>query len=563
MLGGRRSTRADTTMTIPADAGPRADVDEALAGLVHQFADPLAFLRELVQNAIDAGTSDVRITCSFAAKDDATGVTTIEVADSGCGMTREIIETQLTRLFASAKDGDHTKIGKFGIGFVSVFALDPDAVVIDTSREGEHWRVIFGKSRSYELRRLAAPIEGTRVRVIKATTRSRFDELRHLVPATVRKWCRHTACEIRVDDVAINEPIDLPAAPCRVTSTDGVTTIVAGHPRDGQSFLGFYNAGLTLFEANELPPWFGDPATAPTGIAVKASSPQLEHTLTRDKVIEDAGYQRVVARVRGLVHDKLGELAVAMLAVARERSTPERLFEYLCGAVRWHVQHGRAGLRSVWRMDVLRAPSGAGISLRRCAGRVRGREVLVATERSALTDVLERAGRVVVLVHGEHEVALVRATVRPGVQVAGVHERWCLAVPGERSDVDASSDVERALADALAALLGATGAKLAGITLGELGPPGSPAASLVAMTRPGPGAPVPMAAARTVGTWWLARRREIVVNRRHPIVTALLELVQVDRGLAAYLLAKAFWLGVRLDPRLDGQLARAAMEVPR
>jgi hypothetical protein len=60
-------------------------------------------------------------------------------------MNREIIEKQLTRLFSSAKDGDRTKIGKFGIGFVSVFAIDPHIVCVDTSRDGEHWRVLFGR----------------------------------------------------------------------------------------------------------------------------------------------------------------------------------------------------------------------------------------------------------------------------------------------------------------------------------------------------------------------------------------------------------------------------------
>ena len=35
----------------------------------------------------------------------------------GEGMNEEIIDHQLTRLFASGKAGDLTKIGKFGIGF--------------------------------------------------------------------------------------------------------------------------------------------------------------------------------------------------------------------------------------------------------------------------------------------------------------------------------------------------------------------------------------------------------------------------------------------------------------
>jgi hypothetical protein len=81
----------------------------------------------------------------------------IEVADAGEGMTREIIDNRLTRLFSSAKEGDYTKIGRFGIGFVSVFALDPEIVCVDTGRAGEHWRVVFRRDRSFERIRLTEP----------------------------------------------------------------------------------------------------------------------------------------------------------------------------------------------------------------------------------------------------------------------------------------------------------------------------------------------------------------------------------------------------------------------
>jgi HSP90 family molecular chaperone len=110
-----------------------SSVGDALEGLVHQFADPWAFLRELIQNAIDAGSGQIEVRIDH---DAAKGTMTIEVVDSGEGMTREIIDTRLTRLFSSAKEGDYTKIGRFGIGFVSVFALDPEVVCVDTGRAG-------------------------------------------------------------------------------------------------------------------------------------------------------------------------------------------------------------------------------------------------------------------------------------------------------------------------------------------------------------------------------------------------------------------------------------------
>ena len=141
-----------------------ASVGDALEGLVHQFADRWAFLRELVQNAIDAGTAEIDVRIDH---DPTRGQMTIEVADHGEGMNREIIDTKLTRLFSSSKEGDYTKIGRFGIGFVSVFALDPDLVCVDTGRAGEWWRVLFRRDRTFERIRLHHPVEGTTVRLYK------------------------------------------------------------------------------------------------------------------------------------------------------------------------------------------------------------------------------------------------------------------------------------------------------------------------------------------------------------------------------------------------------------
>ena len=40
-------------------------VDDALELLVNQFADPLSFVRELVQNSIDAGSEEIDVSCEF------------------------------------------------------------------------------------------------------------------------------------------------------------------------------------------------------------------------------------------------------------------------------------------------------------------------------------------------------------------------------------------------------------------------------------------------------------------------------------------------------------------
>src|SRR5688572_2286957 len=123
---------------VPAERthvhAPPSLAEQALTNLVNQFARPLDFVRELVQNAIDAGSPRIAVTVAWQAPagGERDGVLRLSVEDWGEGMDEAIIDLELTRLFASSKENDLTKIGKFGIGFTSIFALRPEAVLLRT-----------------------------------------------------------------------------------------------------------------------------------------------------------------------------------------------------------------------------------------------------------------------------------------------------------------------------------------------------------------------------------------------------------------------------------------------
>ena len=293
------------TKTAPA---PSSSVD-VLDTLVAQFTDPLACLRELIQNALDAGSDGVDVGVS---EEGASVV--VEVVDHGSGMDRATIDNQLTRLFSSSKDGDLTKIGKFGIGFVSVFALKPTAVCVDTAKAGECWRIVFAADRTFTRVKLDEAMEGTRVRLFLDENVVKnwggIGGLKKAARATIKHWCRYVAHEITFDGAAINEQLSLPH---RVTATrddQQGTVVVVGIGGISQSHegahdtagIGFYNKGLTLLEA---PTW---PDTPP-GVAVRISSRWLEHTLTRDSVVRDDRYLKAMALVNTVVDDELAERA--------------------------------------------------------------------------------------------------------------------------------------------------------------------------------------------------------------------------------------------------------------
>lgn len=155
------------------EAARAAPTTGLVTDMVRQFADPYAFLRELVQNGIDAGATAIDVTIERLPE----GLVATSVSDDGSGMTRAIIEGPLLTLFSSSKEGDSKKIGKYGVGFVSIFALDPEEVQVSTGRDGESWLLRLFRDHSYELE-VGGPRtgSGTKVTLLTKLPEARFVE---------------------------------------------------------------------------------------------------------------------------------------------------------------------------------------------------------------------------------------------------------------------------------------------------------------------------------------------------------------------------------------------------
>lgn len=308
---------APTAAEAPRDQGIVGDV-------IGQFADPNAFYRELVQNAIDAGspTVDVVIEHETGAE-----VVRVSVRDTGEGMTREIIEDQLLVLFRSTKENDDSKIGKFGIGFASVLSPSPNVVVITTARDGRRLTVHLQRDLSYELFdagpatrtgtsvELELPLAGVLTDVIDAARDA------------LTRWCRHAAVPIRLiartgGSTVIEDRIDRPLGldqmlvEVRATSDDGQTIAVVGLPApDAPIYAGFFDHGLTLFETEE---------SELGRISFKVQDPRLGHTISRDNVRRDDAYDRAVAFVTSVANERLPRAFAGVLRAASAAGNGER-----------------------------------------------------------------------------------------------------------------------------------------------------------------------------------------------------------------------------------------------
>ncbi|MES2637872.1 MAG: ATP-binding protein [Myxococcota bacterium] len=330
---GRRKEREGRHVSVGGAAA-----DEVLDSLVQQFSDRYAFIRELIQNSLDAGAARIDVRMAFDGRE-----LRIEVADDGDGMDRPIIEGYLLTLFRSTKEDDLTKIGKFGIGFTSIFAMDPVEVVVDTGRDSVWHRVTFDAQRSYTLSRLADPFEGTTVTLKMARGRKAATEDVRQVRAAAVRWCRYADAAITLEATGTDEewaptpvaaPFTVDAPVVVVDTSDGVHAVMGPHPSRTPP-VGFYNRGITL--------WEGDERAIP-GVCYRVAGRHLEHTLTRDNVIRDRHYELVVTRIGETARVRLGAAVHAeaeAAARAGDLRRVARLYAAIADEVPW-----------AWREDV-------------------------------------------------------------------------------------------------------------------------------------------------------------------------------------------------------------------
>lgn len=302
--------------------------------LVNQFSDPLAFYRELIQNSIDAGANRVDVSLEFVpGPPGAKGMAVVAVEDDGCGMDEKTIDDFLLVLFRSTKEDDLTKIGKFGVGFLSVFALKPELVRVSTAKNLESWRLDFPDWRSYKKFRMPDPRDGTRVELRKRMDHAEYQDLARRSLETIRYWCRHADTRIFFRDaeaggpaLPVTEPFSLAGGEALRYSEEGTEVLMgfaarerrqdangAWYDADDNPFYGFYNRGLTLKEGHKV---------FVPGVELKVKSRYLEHTITRDNVMEDENYRKAMEIVKRLAAKELpaklrAELEKTAAAISR------------------------------------------------------------------------------------------------------------------------------------------------------------------------------------------------------------------------------------------------------
>ncbi len=540
---------------------------QVLDELVHQFADAVSCFRELIQNAIDAGTSEVEVSFEFEPEKtqrepvpEQPGTIVAEVRDWGGGMDREVIEEKLTRLFSSAKEGDATKIGKFGIGFVSVFALEPEAVCVDTGRGGEIWRVLFDRERRFSLVKLADPLEGTRVRIFVPGTRASYEKLRADARRAVIHWCQHVNVELRFDGERVDRPLGL-AGLVELSAERGPARIVVGHAHEDETLHGFYNGGITLEAGPEK-------VEELAGISFKVLAGDLEHTLTRDGVVRNEAFASAVQVVAEIVDGELRTRVASEVDARVRREQSEGLVPWL-RALAVHLTRAATTQRklpeALATTAIGRAPDGSWLTLGALAEAGAKLPLRTSLAASPTAQALHDAKSPVLVLpsraEGEEDPAhAIRRLLLPISRegIVDVDATW--ALPGAISGESLPSEFS-ALREAALELLTASGHKVKEISLGVFAWPGSRISKRIALTLDAADQPERLDELDDLHVGMLRRKRPLVFNAGHKIVVEALEVAKREPELAACLLLKAARLeGDRLDAEVEATWTRCSWE---
>jgi len=515
--------------------------------MVRQFADAYAFLRELVQNGLDAGASRIDVRLSHDGRNLVTAV-----HDDGYGMTQETIEGPLLTLFASTKEGDSRSIGKYGVGLMSVFALDPDAVLVETWREEGSYLLRLERDHTYVLE-AAAPRQdsGTNITIVVPSKSEAYAGQVERCREALRSWCRHARCPIHLvvalgpGVTAARERIDEAfslAAAVTVQHIEEDEHIVVGYAAgtnylpgaeallEGHgTFAGFYNRGLTLHETTAS---LDDDLSS---LRFKAQSPVLSHTLSRDNVRRDDSFERLTSRVRELAKEHLPlELARALAESATKLAAglPAPTFNAQFLAATFHLDP------SQWLVPLWHVTEGeATASLKRIADSADTHPIVFAKAPSALTEALSQKGVSVVRCASTMHEGLTPAELqfsahrRFGRECRNVKGHYAVATPRDAPDC-------HRLLEELGGALAAAGAEVATVRLcTTMGLPLRRSALPMPVDAEGPTVIAPGDLERWTNRWG-AHRRALWIDRDDLAFQRVLTRAGQDLVTAATLFAR-------------------------
>lgn len=290
------------------------DIPGLLEALTEQFPEPLLCVRELVQNAADAGAQRIEVDVAF---DGARGLLRLSVADDGRGMNESEVEGYLTIGFSEKDPKRHR--GRFGVGKLSPYALGITRMVVETCDGLVTHRITFGSDGSGSIARSGPRPRGTVVRVYKRAERGDAEALAERAFKLVQETCGSISIPLFVNGTQVNRDAAL-ATPYALTIKLPAGKGVLGISSDPVHVL--MGGGIVLETQS---------AILGPEISFILDSPRLAPTLSRNAVRRDQAFDELLraarAQVPSLVAHVARQLRVRTNRLRQEGAPVERALD--------------------------------------------------------------------------------------------------------------------------------------------------------------------------------------------------------------------------------------------
>lgn len=212
----------------------------------HLYASPRVYVRELLQNAVDATTArgtGVRPNVVIETLE-TTGDGTLRVSDNGIGLTEDEVHTLLSTLGRTSKRDElgfarQDFLGQFGVGLLSCFLVATEIRLVSRSAAGPAVRWVARYDGQYEV----TVDDDARAEVGTTVTLVPGPDTRHwlehgMVTALAREFGELLPADIRVDGELLTIP-DLPWSREPGESTDDLRERLGAYCERTFGFLPF------------------------------------------------------------------------------------------------------------------------------------------------------------------------------------------------------------------------------------------------------------------------------------------------------------------------------------
>ena len=337
----------------------------ALAEAARYGDDPWVFLRELGQNARDAGARRIRV--SLQVEPDRARLI---FADDGGGMGLEHARAYLFRLYASSKEQDLSAAGRFGVGFWSVLRFGPRRIEVHSRTADAAWAVgLRGDLTGWQRLECGCRRPGTVVVLERTIDPGAGEALRDQVHRNLVRYLAHLRTAgrrprplaVRFDGQRIDRPFQLDSAGALRFRQGQVEGVVGFGSRPAYRL---YARGLPVLEGaylEELESGLRRPdrQAEREGVApvYRINGNQLEVVLSRQTVVRDRALRELLRVARSRFEELVARTIDGAVASTWWRRSLRRL-----GAVGHGLQRLPRWLRlAMAAMSLLLAGGAAGL----------------------------------------------------------------------------------------------------------------------------------------------------------------------------------------------------------